>query len=448
MKRQSLILLACLALGCGPVEADRLLFISLDTVRRDHLPTYGYPRSTAPAIDALAQGGIVFENAFSQQTNTNPSHASMFTGLYPHTHGCQFNGQVLASDRVTLAQILAGSGFRRAAFVSGVTMRAAASGLERGFELYDDAFDGKRRDGQVAASRAVSWIRARGSEESYFVFVHFYDAHGPYLPRGRYRRLFHSDDPGPVLPRIPRYQRVPTAEGKSASRLHPYVDRYDALIRYQDDLVDSLLREIDLDRTIVVILSDHGETLGERYQALDHGGQVFDEQIRIPLIVHAPGVPPGRIPDFVETVDLLPTLLELLKVELPNGIELQGRSVVPTMRREEADARTVVFSSARAVSARHADRGYQLRPRGQIHSVRGARWKLIRYSGQERDYVELYDLIEDPAELRDRANLEPAIRDAHLRILAGWLAAGVEGSGDWHVDPELLEQLRALGYAD
>ena len=435
-------------LGCGPAPPDNLVFLSLDTVRQDHLSTYGYSRETSPRIDALAERAVVFDNAFAQQTNTNPSHASMFTGLYPHVHGSTFNGQRLAPERITLAQILRRAGFRTAGFVSGITMRRVTAGLDRGFERYNDAFRGKRRDGLVATRLAVRWLRERRPDERFFLFVHFYDAHGPYLPKPKYARLFTSPEGGPRLESIPPYQQLRDGAGDPLLALNDYVDRYDATIRYQDDLVASLLDELDLSRTVVVILSDHGETLGERFRPLDHGARAFDEQLRIPLILWAPGLPQVRISEYVETVDLLPTFLELLGVPLPKGLPLQGRSLLPLVRGEVTELHPVVFAQARAESSRNADRGYELRRRSLISTVRGPRWKLILYPGVRRDYLELYDLERDPGERENRADSEPEIRDVYLRILQEWLRQGTGVAPATPLPPEVQEQLRELGYVD
>lgn len=431
--------------GCAGGTPRGLVLIVLDTVRQDHLPTYGHERETAPRIDALARRSVVFENAFSQQTNTNPSHASMFTGLYPPGHGSRFNGQRLHPDRVTLAQILARDGFRTAGFVSGVTMRAVACGLDRGFEVYDDGFEGKRRDGRIATERASRWLEENAGER-FFLFLHLYDAHGPYVPKGPYLSLFHSPDQGPELRNIPPYQQVTDAEGRPLQGLAGYVDRYDAMIRYQDDLLAPLLDALDLSRTVVIVLSDHGETLGERYRPLDHGGQAFEEQLRIPLIMSVPGVAHRRVEPFVETVDLLPTILDLLEIQSPEGPELPGKSLVPLLRGEESELRSVVFAQARSDSERHADRGYRLRPGTNISTVRGSRWKLIFYPGVDRDYVELYDLERDPGERENQAASEPETRAHYERILREWLREGAAPSAETPLPPELRRQLEELGY--
>jgi arylsulfatase A-like enzyme len=441
-------LLVVVGLGCAPDHPYDLVFITLDTVRRDHLPTYGYPRPTAPRVDALAQKGIVFDGAFTQQTNTNPSHASMFTGLYPHVHGSRFNGERLNAKWPTLAEILRQAGFRTGGFVSGITMRAATSGLDRGFEVYNDSFSGKRRNGRVATTQAVQWMRTLRRSERFFLFLHVYDAHGPYVPEGRYAKLFQSPDRGPVLKNIPRYQQQLDDAGRPLTHLNDYVDRYDAMIRYEDDLVASLLEEIDLSHTVVLILSDHGETLGERYRVLDHGGQVFDEQIRIPLILYVPGLAPRRVAAFTETVDFLPTLLEVLRVPAPDGLQVQGQSLVPLMQGETAGGDPLVFASGRAVTERHVDRRYRLRRKANIHTVRGPQWKLILYPGINKTYLELYDLESDPGEKRNVASHESGPRDAYQKLLDDWLETGAGESEETILSPEVLQHLRELGYVD
>ena len=432
--------------GASQPPATNVVLISLDTVRRDHLPTYGYPRDTAPTIAVLARHGIVFWNAFAQAAATVPSHGSIFTGLYPHMHGARSNGSLLDPHPATLAEILRNAGFRTAAFVSGYTMQGAFSGLNRGFELYEDEFRGPRRDGRLTVELAARWLAERRKDERFFVLVHLYDAHGPYRPGPRYATLFRSTDPGRPLSYIPRYQRLREPSGAPIANLNPYVDRYDALIRDLDDLIAEMLSHLDLERTIVLLMSDHGETLGERFHILDHGAQLFDEQIRIPLIMKIPRMEPLRIDAPVESVDVLPTLLDLLDVTLPLGLEIRGTSLVPLLK-SLAGGRELVFSEARAISGWHADRGYSLDPKRRILSVRSDRWKLIRYPGVDGDFFELYDLKFDSGETKNVAPAQPAVRDALLDELARW--QGDEPALDRPaISPAARERLRALGYAE
>ena len=442
-----LALLTVLA-GCRAEPPPNLVLISLDTVRRDHLQSYGYARDTAPAVARLASESAVFENAFAQDVETNPSHASMLTGLYPNVHGNRHHGIKLRAGVPTLAAILDDAGFRTGAFISAVTLRAQLSGLDRGFESYDDRFGGMRRDGRLTTASALGWLRSLLPAERFFLFLHLYDAHGPYASTGRYAELFDSGEAGPRLERIPDYQPLPAARGASAHYLNDYVDRYDEMIRYADDRVAALLEEIDLDRTVVVVLADHGETLGGRWWPLDHGARVVDEQARIPLIVHVPGLAPRRIEATVETVDLLPTLLELLGVDLPPEVSLQGRSLVPLLEGRGVEPREFSFTGARPVDRRYADRAYQLDRSGRIESVRGGRWKLVELPGLRSPYLELYDLESDPGETTNVAERHPAVRDALLEILSDWRAAGRAGGRPRELDPEAAAQLRALGYLD
>jgi choline-sulfatase len=444
----ALLPVLALALSCAQERAPlSLVIVSLDTVRADHLPTYGYARPTAPQLDALARRGVVFDEAFAQHVNTQPSHASMFTGLYPLAHGVLGNGRRLPAGPLTLAQVLTRRGYRSAGFVSTVLLNGRFSGLSRGFEHWDDAFPGARREGRETVRRALAWLGGLRPGEPYFLFVHLYDVHGPYLPRGEYARLFRSAEPGPLLPEVPGYQLEGVAAGGGPAHLNDFADRYDALIRQVDAALGELLAQVDLAHTVVVVLSDHGETLGERAHVLDHGAQVFDEQIRIPLVIHAPGLEPRRIGQLVETVDLLPTLLDLLGLARPAALAVQGRSLAPLLKGAGGGAHDAVFSSSLALEGRHRDRGYHLRGDRQIHALRGERWKLVLYPGREHDYVELYDLREDPAERVNRAGSEAAVRERQLAALRDWISQGSAPQPAAELSPEMQGYLRQLGYA-
>jgi arylsulfatase A-like enzyme len=428
------------------VTARNVVIISLDTVRRDHLPTYGYARDTAPAVDKLSRTGTVFENAFTQDTNTNPSHTSMFTGVYPHVHGNRANGVVLRSEEVTLGQILQREGFRTGAFITGVTLLARASGLDKGFDVYEDDFEGKRREGSIATDLALRWLGDLEADDRFFLFLHLFDAHGPYLPKPPYDALFRSSGPEKRLRQIPRYQAFVDATGQASGDLNGYVDRYDAGIRTADDCVATLLRQLDLDETLVVVIADHGETLGERAWQLDHGGAVFDEQTRIPLIAHVPGLGHARVQASVEAVDLLPTCMTLLGLELPVDRPVLGRDLTPLLDGEAFDERDLIFTSARPEEVRHADRGYKLDRSKRILSVRSSGWKLILYPGTQEDYVELYELTRDPMERRNVQDKHPEIRDGLLQTLASWVSNASSASGSPELDPELYETFKGLGY--
>lgn len=444
------LLAAALALaGCGGDPRPDVLLVSLDTVRADHLSVYGYPRSTTPRLEALAREGVVFEQAIAASTQTVPSHGSFLTGLDPHRHGAEVNGVRIRAGATTLAEILAGEGYDTAAFVSGYPMKADVSGLDRGFARYDDRFEGKRRQGRETARRLADWLAGRETDRPYFAFLHLYDAHGPYLPPADYAFRFRSEGPTRRVERLPPYQIVHDREGLPLLDLDGYLDRYDTMIRYQDDLLAWLLGKLDLARTVVVVVADHGETLDERHWMLDHGGQVFEEQVRIPWIVAAPGLAPRRVAGLVRGVDLMPTVVELAGVTLPEELTgtLAGRGLGPLLAGGEAGAAHYAFSTALPFAARHADRGYELTRERPILALRTARWKLLSYPcAGGAPCLELYDLERDPREGHNVEAAEPERRDRMLRALEAWYGTGAELADPESLDPEVRETLRSLGY--
>lgn len=442
----SLALVAAAWLGltaCGPDAPPRnLVFVTMDTVRADHLSLYGYGRPTSPVLEELGAHAAVFTNAFSQQTNTSPSHASMFTGLYPHVHGNETNFQTLPEGRTTLAQILAKQGFETAGFVSGVAMQKY-TGLDRGFEVYRDEMKGWRRDGRAATEEAIEWLRELPPDQRFFLFLHLYDAHGPYYVPPERQVLFQSADPGPLLRNVPDYQRWMPG-GKDLRHLNQFVDRYDTQIRYVDTLIGELLKHVDLKTTAVVVTADHGETLGERYHVLDHGGQVYDEQIRIPLVVRLPRGEPRRIEAMVETVDFLPTLLDVLQVPRPQGLALQGESLAPLLGGGRRPLRSVTLAGARAEPDWFPQ--YGLDKKRQVYSIRSSRWKLIAYPGVEQDTLELFDLQSDPGETRNVAAEHPDVRATLAAALARWRQQSSPLRPETDLPEELRNKLRQLGY--
>ncbi len=373
----------------------------------------------------------------------------MFTGLYPHQHGILDNFHRLSPSAVTLAELLQQSGFRSGAFVSSSTMTGGPSGLQRGFEVWDDKLESHRRSAGLTVDRALRWLDSLEATDRFFLFVHLYDAHGPYAPPEEYASLFLSESPGPPVEIVPAYQIQFVEEQQIDFDLNHYVNRYDGAIRYLDDQLGRLLDAVDLDRTAVLVVADHGETLGERYWSLDHGGQVFDEQIRIPLVLYLPGAKPQWLANPVETVDLLPTLLEAMAVSNSRGSDVAGRSLMPEMANGARLAKRPVFSSAIALSQRHADRGYELDRNRLILGVRYEGWKLVRYPGQQEDYWELYDLEADPDERVNLVDQQVERLEELKRLLEDWnrLATIVEPD-PIELSEEDKEKLRVLGYLD
>ncbi|MFQ5768358.1 MAG: sulfatase, partial [Acidobacteriota bacterium] len=241
-----------------------VLLISVDTLRVDHLGLSGYDRPTSPEIDALGRSGIVFTQAICQNTNTNPSHASILSGLYPRTHGNWDNFYLMNHDVVLLPQVFRKAGYRTAAFVSGYTLKSKICALDRGFDIYDDDFSGRERRGDQTTDLALKWMEEHASEP-FFIFVHLFDPHGPYDPPDGPTPRFQPRIPPYNVPleRIPRYQRLPlnAPEEEIWTDLHRYEARYDGEIAFADAQVGRLLhalKRLSLERrTIVLLTSDH-----------------------------------------------------------------------------------------------------------------------------------------------------------------------------------------------
>ncbi len=461
---------AWLTSGCQQPAAEKrplsektnhgLVIVSYDTVRRDHLSAYGYSRSTSPELESLASKGVLFTKAFTAETNTNPSHATMFTGYYPHQHGSQANGHLLRDEYQTLAETLQSNGYRTGAFVSGVPMAAIASKLDQGFEHYDDEFEGNRRPGQETTDRALSWLDSDDSR-SPFLFLHLYDAHGPYQPTPAERGAFPPSPAGSVLRSVPSYQQLEDEHGQKQNNVGHYLDGYDALLLRLDQLLGEVLQAVDLETTFVLVVADHGETIDERFYQLDHGAQLFDEQIRIPMILAGPGLKQQRFDGLVETVDILPTLLALTGADDPTGATQEqdrndpdsmpaspGRNLSGAIlgTNDRQSATEFVFSAARADPNRFVDRKYEMALVNRISSVRTAEYKLIAYPGPNSTNFEFYDLVNDPGETTDVSQTNRTEVRRLLAALEEWNPVFAQPIGMVDVSDKLREQLRSLGY--
>jgi arylsulfatase A-like enzyme len=305
---------ALAAVSCARALPPRhVILISIDTLRADHLGCYGYTGARTPNIDALAAEGALFENAATAAPLTLPAHSSIFTGRTPLRHGIVDNfGFRLPDGETTLAEKLNAHGFATGGF-AGAFVLDSRFGVAQGFETYVDRFEtpsesatglgGHERSADQVLPPALEWMAGQG-ERPFFAFVHFFDPHAPY------------DPPSAFL----------EAPGSDAAR-------YDAEIAFVDSQVGKLvafLKERGLyGDSLIVLLADHGESLGEHGEST-HGLFVYDATIRVPLLVRGRGIVPGtRIGAQVRTIDVMPTVLELLG--LTPGPEVEGRSLEPLL---------------------------------------------------------------------------------------------------------------------
>ncbi len=431
-----------------------VVLISIDTLRRDHLPFYGYARDTAPNLTTLAADAVVFDQAIAAHTNTAPAHASILTGLYPTAHGIVRNGYALRDDVPVLAEILTTHGYQTAAFVSGFTLNGDTTGLDRGFGHYDDGGK-KTRDRRAAdtVDRVSTWLEQRDGQRPLFLFLHLFDPHFPYRAPEQHGRPFLprgvDDFRFPVGAELDRLRRGEAQPGE----LEEYVSRYDGEIHYADHHLGRFFQELRraglFEDSLVIVTSDHGETLVERPFVFDHGGRVYEEQILVPWVMRFPqGRFAGqRIGAAVHQVDLLPTLLDLLGVETPPN---HGRSLLPAIRNGGPWPRRPLFSMARTEPPRVRGLSAPMARRGLIASIRVQGSKLIAYPTATGESFELFNLERDPGEQHSVAAEQPKVVERLRRELARWRVhtGADQPTPPPDLTPDVREALRALGYLE
>jgi len=445
----ALALFSCEKRPVTPPKVPNVILISVDTLRRDHLPVYGYPRNTAPRLAGFAKSAVVFENAVAASTNTTPSHASMLTGLYPDSHGAVRNLYRIRKSAVTLAEILKGRGYHCLGFVSGGTLKHRKTDLGRGFDLYDD---GKPKEGdqvaEVTFKIAARKLEGAPEEKPLFLFFHLFDPHYHYRAPPKYAHLFLP--PGtkgykyPVLADLGRIR----GKGPRPGEAEEYISRYDGEIAYADHYVGELLDKLKklnrYDNSLILFTSDHGETLSERRWMLDHGARLYDEQIRIPLLMRFPGGKWGnrRLTAGAHHTDYLPTILDFLGVPAPAKVE--GRSLMPAVRGEKPPALAMI-SLARPEPGRVDNLPRPVVKKGLIKSVRLPPDKLIIYPAKDGPVFELFNLTDDPKEKHNLAEQKPQL----VEELQKKINLSLLGSGEkQELSDEDKELLRSLGYTE
>ncbi len=444
---RTLWLLAVLGLSasCSDPPPPNVILISLDTLRPDRLGSYGYDRPTSPALDKLATGGLVFEDVTSVSPWTLPSHASLFTSLYPSQHGAKDDQTRLGDGPPTLAEVFHRSAYDTAAIVNAhyLTRRY---GLLRGFEdreyvsEWEDPNADPPRQKKSAAQivdLALEWIRAR-EERPFFLFLHFYDAHSDYAPDERSRELLVRPYTGLVdgsTQQLYRWRR----EGRplSAADVRYLSDLYDAQIRQLDAQLGRLYEALDRldhrDDTVVLVTSDHGEELYE-HGSLLHGRTYFQEVIAIPWLLRGPGVPAGRrVSTPLSLIDIPATLVDLVGLRVPAS--WQGRSALPLWQNDDVSIEPRVLFA-------EADHGDGEPDRRRL--VRWDRYKLIhdRTSGSSS----LFDLSRDRDEAHDRITEDLPVLPALRAELERFLSQEAKGEPLGELDEQTRRLLEQLGY--
>jgi arylsulfatase A-like enzyme/Flp pilus assembly protein TadD len=413
--------------------SPNVLLISIDTLRADHVGAYGAEAKTA-TIDALAEGGVVFERSISSAPITLPSHASLFTGTYPIFHGVRDNGSFrLDDEHVTLAETFEGAGYRTAAFIGSFALDSRF-GLDQGFEHYDDFYGDtggyrlvrlqegaaepggrefydytiSERPADDVLGPALDWLIGLG-DEPWFAFIHIWDPHHPYLPPSPFRES-HPDD------------------------------LYTGEIAYVDEALGRFLRELEeaeeLSNTLVVLTADHGEGLGEHGEKT-HGMFAYESTLHVPLILQWQDVIPARrrVPARVRLIDLAPTILEL--AGLPPQETHQGESLVSLILDPSGEEGREIYFEA---LANNLNRNW-----APLTGVYNGSFKFV-----DLPIPELYDLETDPKENRnlyeEQEDKGRELRSSLQQVVAAFSTEESRKAETENLDSETVSRLQALGY--
>ncbi len=417
-------------------DSLNVVLITLDTTRPDHLGCYGYKDANTPNIDWVGKEGAIFTQAIAPIPITLPSHCSILTGLDLFSHGIRENGTFyLKDDFTTLAEILNRNGYRTAAVTASFVLDRRF-GLGQGFDFYEDNLEGnlqavptrvwqghkygrfERPAGEVS-DIAINWLQAN-YKNKFFIWVHFFDPHAPYNPPRNYR----------------------ASNEKRVCKL------YDGEITYADHELGKILDELReknlIDRTLIIIASDHGEVLGEHVlfytgrKYFGHGGFTYEQELRTALIFRLPNIIPKakQIKQMVSVSDVTPTILDILRIE--EKIEFDGKSLYPLIMGDTTKNLTELYCETMQPNFRLN--------KSPVHALRTEEHKVIYLPGEET--VLLYDIVRDPGE---QDNLFGSKNKDYIDLFNKTLSYmkridSKETSSTREMDEETIEKLKSLGY--
>jgi arylsulfatase A-like enzyme len=437
-----------------PGHRTSVLVISMDTTRADHLSAYGYSKSQ-PALDQLAREGAVFTEAIANAPITEPSHLAMFTGIPPYQSGIVSNGTKLGDRPALIWHDFKKQGYRTGGFVAGFPLHGKY-GWGQGMDVWEDDFGAvpgmqalsliklwnqvaikehalRERTADRVLSRVLPWLKAH-REEDFFLFVHFYDAHGPYTAPDRASLGSPPTNGAPL--KLPQYW---PASDRQITDPDWLVQAYDQEILYVDAAIGQILEMLGdkLDQTLVVVTADHGESLTEHNYLFDHGDDLYEPSLEVPFIIRLPkAVSAGtRVECPVSGVDLAPTVLEL--VGLSDSHSREGVSRVAELQGQDCREKPHIASTVSPI---------RVNPPLVDHALRQKHTKAVRKSQQDGSFLrEFYDLSADPGELSSR--LEDPRAEPVFILLDQYLSYGSMSLSS-EMDPETQQILEALGYLE
>lgn len=459
----------------GKQKKLNVLLITIDTLRADHVGVYGYSKIKTPILDRLAEKGTIFTNHICQQPITTASHASILTSTYPISNGVIGNNIPLDSNAITLPEILSQHGYVTGAFVSAYPLKVHASRLDQGFQYYDDRLSiidnlpgilpqiimqltfsrlvekylhGKdyltllQRRADETTAAAMKWLDGIGGQ-NFFIWVHYFDPHAPYDPPPPYNRMYDPDYRGSVkgsmqsLFKIWDETLIPTE-----ADIQHIIALYDGEISFTDEQIGVLLDKLKqmqvLNNTVIIVTADHGESLWEHDYNFKHGDFLYESSLRIPLIITIPGegIVRKQIDYQTENIDIVPTILEVLKIPKPST--MQGESLLGLISGKDNYNKKIGF--AQAIGSR--DERYEKETRK--YALRTIEWKLVQ---NETGEDELYHIKEDSAELKNLITFEIGVTKEFNRLLNNKLTSIKKSEREIALpDEDTLRRLKGLGY--
>ena len=449
-----------LTAACAPSQGtptSRVLLISVDTLRADHLGTYGYIRDTSPNIDSLAESSWLFESAYVPIPRTGPSVAALLTGMFP----INLDEWSIPDEMDTLAEVFADQGWHTVAAVDNATLSRDA-GYAQGFNVYRETWEESDREidrTHLITETAIEHLRTFAQTgDPFFMWLHYVNPHLPYTPPSDFDAVYTNDthfDDSVLLPNTSGIVGGirPDVYIEGEHRLAYYVSQYDGEILFSDDEIGKVLElvrnEGELSDTLVILTADHGEGLGEQNVYFEHGPYILESHVRVPLVVSSPNEASNthRIERPVSTIDVAPTIFELAGISLPSfsgdriAFPLAGQSLVLTQEGELPDHRNNIFFASRA-----------------FWGVRSREWKMILRTRDDEDnlgeFHQLFNLSTDYEETQNLYASEPrhAARllrrvEARRGIQSNYEIGGTDSSNRYkRLTEEALENLRTLGY--
>ena len=444
-----LLITTVLLAGCRrapppPPPAPNVLLITLDTTRADALGCYGDENAWTPILDRLAAEGVLFERAFSTSQGTNPSHASIHTGLYVSRHRVTNNRTLLDPEATTLAEVLSSQGYATLAAVSVRHIDADNTRFDQGFDTFlhcerSEMRAGERNDIEFE----VQLEQLARAEQPFFAWAHYYDPHGSYRPPAPFNDAFAPRDD---------YDPVPVQDTmdvddffKKDGSVDPdtQIALYHGEVAYLDSEIGAMLGVLEAagarDNTLVVVVGDHGESFTEHGVYFCHRG-LYNPTIHVPMLVHWPGTVPGgvRVKPLVSGVDVLPTILDLVDIDTA-GMDIDGSSLVPSFTAPETPIHEAIFTET---------------VQGAGRAVLQGEDKFIKQYGND-PFISgnhLYRTFEDYDEETNLLLSQPERVEELEHLLERWYGSNkvrqLDSRERVNLDRETAEALKALGYAD